>query len=417
MLFLLNSYNGGVCGDVSNMAATILKNYYSDVNTYQNTGFAHVVGNLPNRTIFDVMTKIINYKGNYQLATREDLIADVKLFLEPTRKTAYGDFVYNDDSWHPNDWTTLYALGAVSSYDNLTMQMPEGASFIYPVKSANTINTTAEVGVAAMYVSNLIMTIPTSKIGVIKMPFALSHVDGEGQILFKGVTYDIPADKAALITKLELWDDFNYTFEILTNTAGLTAEFICSNKRTVLFNKNTINKTTLSGSVKVEKVPTDNIIPTFQLIVNKGTASRWTVDMISYFNNNKSVKLPLMGTLIYDQTRLYFEGSTTRPEPQYVYNKTVNTITNKKAGTAVIDQCFASKLMPVNDTFTTSLELSFTTYDGSNCYYTIDDTTPDATKTLYTAPFSITATKTVKWINIKADYANSHVNSRVITKL
>jgi hypothetical protein len=52
---------------------------------------------------------------------------------------------------------------------------------------------------------------------------------------------------------------------------------------------------------------------------------------------------------------------------------------------------------------------------GASIYYTLDGSTPDATKTLYTAPFTLSADATVKAIGIKAGLTNSAVASSAFT--
>lgn len=61
-------------------------------------------------------------------------------------------------------------------------------------------------------------------------------------------------------------------------------------------------------------------------------------------------------------------------------------------------------------TFTTSQVVSMScTTVGAKIYYTNDGTAPDATKTLYTAPITLEATKTIKAIAILSGYTNSDV--------
>lgn len=53
---------------------------------------------------------------------------------------------------------------------------------------------------------------------------------------------------------------------------------------------------------------------------------------------------------------------------------------------------------------------------GAKIYYTNDGSAPDATKTLYTAPITLSATKTIKAIAILADHTSSDVVTVVFTK-
>jgi HK97 family phage major capsid protein len=52
---------------------------------------------------------------------------------------------------------------------------------------------------------------------------------------------------------------------------------------------------------------------------------------------------------------------------------------------------------------------------GATIYYTVDDSTPDATKTAYNGPIAVAATKTIKAIAIKAGMTNSAILSAAYT--
>ena len=53
--------------------------------------------------------------------------------------------------------------------------------------------------------------------------------------------------------------------------------------------------------------------------------------------------------------------------------------------------------------------------DSAQIYYTTDGTTPTAQSTLYTAPFTVSATTTVKAIAVKTGFSNSNVNTATYT--
>lgn len=52
---------------------------------------------------------------------------------------------------------------------------------------------------------------------------------------------------------------------------------------------------------------------------------------------------------------------------------------------------------------------------GADIYYTLDGSTPDDTKTLYSTPIAIAATKTLKAIGIKSGLTNSPIKTGVYT--
>lgn len=172
-----------------------------------------------------------------------------------------------------------------------------------------------------------------------------------------------------------------------------------------------------SGSLTFERAVTARPIDTAILSVNKGEAGGWTLNNVDVFTGNKSFKIPISGEY-WDEKLINYTANAEGKKPirQYQYCTTKNKVYTFTAGDCVTEQCFAALLYPREETFADTLELSFTSVDGSSTYYTVDGSTPDATKTLYSAPFTISATTTVKWINIRESYANSHVNTRVITK-
>ena len=73
--------------------------------------------------------------------------------------------------------------------------------------------------------------------------------------------------------------------------------------------------------------------------------------------------------------------------------------------------------LPIAGNFATSTQvfLSCAT-PGATMYYTDDGSTPDATKTAYNGPITLTATKTIKAIAIKSGMTNSAVFSGTYTK-
>lgn len=68
------------------------------------------------------------------------------------------------------------------------------------------------------------------------------------------------------------------------------------------------------------------------------------------------------------------------------------------------------------DNFTTSSEITITSFEGAAIYYTTDGTIPTTSSTLYEDSFVITSTTTVKAIAVKDGYNNSTVASKKFTK-
>lgn len=68
-----------------------------------------------------------------------------------------------------------------------------------------------------------------------------------------------------------------------------------------------------------------------------------------------------------------------------------------------------------NYSSTQTVALTSVTSPGVSIYYTTDGTTPDATKTLYTVPISISVAATLKAIGIKTGEVNSDILTAVYT--
>lgn len=91
----------------------------------------------------------------------------------------------------------------------------------------------------------------------------------------------------------------------------------------------------------------------------------------------------------------------------------VSTFAIKSSGTAVAVQ--APTLTPSCD-FLTSQEVTITPAEGTTVYYTTDNSDPTDASTQYTAPFTVTATTTVKAIAYK-DGETSSIVSATYTKI
>ena len=105
-------------------------------------------------------------------------------------------------------------------------------------------------------------------------------------------------------------------------------------------------------------------------------------------------------------------SSTTEYRAIYLFKK------QEKSGSSDPTVCAEPTFSPAAGTFYGSQEIAITTStDGASVYYTTDNSTPSSSNgTLYSAPFSITETTTIKAIAVKDDYEDSEVASAVYTK-
>lgn len=416
-----NSYSRHICGGIANVICAILKNYYNDKDSFIVDGHQWNCGV---GYTFDQINKIPFYKDAYVIASYEELQVDKYLYVEPIRQIvgALGHYTQaNYDAYITNSQKISGAAYPQSTIDSIYMRMPATCSVVLPVKSVNIPKTENDMSMEVW--ANAIMTIPTGVTGTIEMPFNLLNITGAGTVVVNEVTYNLPADEATLLAACQTtqYEDevWIHGFSITANTGGLQAEFLVNLHRLLLYEENTVEYAISSGDISIEKVRTLTPVPTFPFSVDKGDNASFTLMYDTYLNKNISMPLPMQGRT-WDYKIVYFlPNAGVFSQPQTVIRKIINeaplplVIT---AATPAIDQCWSAKLMPREETFADTLELSFTAVDESSTYYTIDESDPDATDTLYTEPFTISATTTVKWINIREGYANSHVNTRVITK-
>lgn len=423
LLAAFNSYPYGNCAAISMVTYRVLNHYFpAEGHMAQLT--VHQT-NYTNDAYLDASYHVMAYKDYYVEANIDEVIADIKLFSEPLRQqtnhildmagsiAAYHAMVagyfeeVGGEAYIDDYYSTDFA-----NADNLTMKLPKDATFIFPVK---TVNIPIADGVNMSHWGNGVISMATGKAGIVSMPFILLQVTGTGTVKIDGITYTLPTDEAALKTVLQGYTKYYNSFEVLTNTAGITAEYLINPSRLLLYQNNIYSKGIISGNIKIESVATAMPVPTIIMAVNKGDADSWTINHDQYKILTGNVKIPI-GTLSKIFRCTFSKTGIKLPLSIQFLNSVADSTSTITAGTSVIDQCFAAKLTPGDETLTTSLELTLTTYDGSSCYYTLDGSTPDATKTLYTVPFTITDNTTIKWINIKADYADSHITSRTIIK-
>lgn len=68
-----------------------------------------------------------------------------------------------------------------------------------------------------------------------------------------------------------------------------------------------------------------------------------------------------------------------------------------------------------DNTFYFNAEVTITADEDASIYYTTDGTEPTEASTLYSAPFQVTTTSTIKAIAVKENYQNSNVSTLVVT--
>ncbi len=414
----LNSYPYGRCLELAQFAYAAVKNYSITDNTVYRLGsVGHAVADNIDAYI-DLLYGVFLYSGKYENVNVAEIVADKYLWTEPMRVYEGLYRQRGGTDWTEAHWsniaggTTPLELRDTPAIDNMTMKLPTTATLTLPVKTANIPQTDQDVNIDAY--NQGIVTAGTGVTGDVDMPFYLLQITGTGEVVVDGITYTLPTDEAALKVVLQGYAKFYHDFEITVNSGGIEAEYLVSPRLLQLYHNNTYLVNTISGSVSVSKVTTSDIVPTYILTVD--TANEETLWSITQDKLMKpdSILVSKTGEGGAERRFIYYYKDGLRPETDEVLSS-VSLPQIITAGTPVYDTCFAPVMTPKSDGAAGSFEVTLTSVDGANIYYTDDGTTPDATDTLYVNSFTIVATKTIKAICIKTDYEDSNVISREIT--
>lgn len=411
-----NSYSRAECGGIAQSAWEILDHYFPG-----KSHVAHLTGHIVNyldSAYIDVGYHRLYFDGLYKYSTIDEIVEDKLIMLEPLRS----DIETQDMTVYWNRIVPYYhstGFEVASTVDDLSMKLPANSTLTFPVKSTNVPILWDETEMNEY--ANGIVVSDIDIIGNVSMPWALLQITGTGTVKINDTVYTLPTDEAVLKAKFQSYVHYYNEYEIITNTGGITSEFLIEQRHAFLWKYNRINYGLISGNIKCESVSTTTPIRYGNFLINKDSADSWSLDFNEYKGMSGMFRLPTSAGSVAKYYIDFKKTGIKKPIdigiPSHYFNAPYVTNVYAKAGTPVIDQCLASKLMPRDTSFTTTLELSFISYDGSDCYYTTNGDTPTSGSTKYTDPLTISATTTLKWINIKAGYANSNINTRVITKL
>jgi hypothetical protein len=414
-----NSYSDQVCGGIARLVRVIFKHYVGD-DAFYASGVGHAF-NVFTDGFLDQINKHPTYKAKYVMATFAELQADKTLYTEALRNNIHQS-TYTYTNYITNGSITANAIlnPFISTVNNVYMRLPAGSNLILPVHTANVPKT--EIGTSFTMWANGVVTIPSGVTGVVEMPFKLLQITGTGTVVVDSIEYTLPTDEAALKDACQntAYDVEKWIagFTIISSSSAIVAEFLVNHYKVHLFHNNLIDYTITSGSISIERVATDIPVPTCILSIDKKDSGSFTLDYTNYFTNNKSFRIPVHGIGLYAKCIWFLPNTYGKYAPVQTYlNLTEDLVIPIVAETAGYDQCFTSRLMPKNETFSESIEMSFVSVDGEDAYYTLDESTPTTESTKYTVPFTLTETTTIKWICARDEYNNSHVLTRVVTKV
>jgi len=415
----LNSYPFGRCLELAQFSYGIMRNYYDGVTIYKLGGAGHAISITDDVYYGDVFYGIIIYKEKYQVADMEEIIADKYLWTEPLKMydnlyQPMGGIAMDETYWGQiSGGSTPENFRDLPDVDNMTMKLPVGAVMTLPVKTIN-IPQNSEGNNLQRY-NHAVVTSATGVAGEIDMPFLLLQITGTGSVTVDDIDYTLPVDEASLTTVLQSFGKFYHGFTIQTNTGGIEAEYLVSPRLLQLYKNNTYSLSVISGDVSVGKTITTDIVPTSLLNVDTNDDNvLWSLTQDKYLVSDSILK-PKDYDSSSEERFIFFYKEGLRPKHQAITaNGGEEFIV---AGAPIYDTLFASIITPKVDEFSVSLEITLTSVDDANIYYTTDGTDPDETDNLYTDPFTINATTTIKAICIKTDYGNSNIIERTFTKV
>lgn len=192
--------------------------------------------------------------------------------------------------------------------------------------------------------------------------------------------------------------DLNITFSV-SAPAGDTTDPVVSLTAPA-------NNTTVSGaSVAVSATATDNVaVVGVQFKLNGSNLG--TEDTSSPYSITWNTTTAANGTHSITATARDAAGNTTTSTARTV---TVSNVTPQ-------DTVATPTISPNGGSFTSSQTVTLASATGgASIYYTTNGSDPTASSTLYSSPFSISATSTVKAIGIKSGSTNSSISSATFT--
>lgn len=147
-----------------------------------------------------------------------------------------------------------------------------------------------------------------------------------------------------------------------------------------------------SGSTLISAASTSLTTGLFSIVCPNGT----TIDKIEIRSVTNTIITSLTGS---------WSSATNVGNIPVLANPTVSTPTISISGVAKTTDVY----------FNTAEVTLSTTTEGASIYYTDNGDTPTSGSILYSGPFNVTSTKTIKAIAVKADMDNSIVASKTIT--
>ena len=323
--------------------------------------------------------------------------ADSQLYFEgwETNHRTSGNNNYGSNTY--GDWTFTYA-DAVSSGSPLTGSWH---AILRHAKSCGQ-RTCSLVSGALLDDTKEIHTIKWNCLhGVANQTLTVSY-STDGSSWTQGYSGYLPSSKTQLsITSLSITGPIYIKFEVSYNN---TANSNYDSK---------IDDITIEG-VTLDVTPTC-ATPTF----NNGTAT---------YNNNVSVTI----SSATDGSTIHYTTSGTAPTCSTGSTGTSVTISStgtvlkaiackadydaSEVATATYTLKCATPTGLTTDTYVGTQTVTLATAtEGASIYYTTPGSTPTASSTLYSAPFSVSSTSTIKAIAIKSNYVNSDEASATYT--
>ncbi len=372
----------------------------TDVESYSNgtwTGSASSVtftvgGTSGNRRIQSVK---VTYAGGTTPVTKQD----VTMAFSPTSATA----TVGEDFTEPTLTTTPSGLTVTYSSSNTDVATVNSSTGEVTLVAAGTTTITASFAGNASYnegSASYTLTVSAASSGSSNefslISSALEFVEGDYIIV-----YDNGAMKASVTSNRLQYENVTLSNNVITTTdAAIIWHIAPSGNYYTIYNAGESKYAASTGTKNQAQLLASGTDDKSLWSVTTGS----TFDFTNKYNSANSVNATLRRNTTYGFA-CYASGIGGALS---LYKRTSG------GGTTPTPVTVAAPTISGTTPFARSAEVTITAESGASIYYTLDGTTPSTSSTQYSAPFTLTATKTVKAIAV-VNSTSSEITSKKFT--